>query len=111
MSTNDNRSKYHKLNVEPCDPDFTVHVYTLSGLIKHDPTMDALRDMGQHAYLLQVEHDPVAHHYVTDVLDHYTWPVVTITTGAELIAHWEGYRPDMLALIPTLREQCARAAA
>jgi len=99
------------LNHSECDPDFTVHVYAPRHLIKEDPTCEALRDQHQKFYILYVEEDWIAHHYVTDVLDHYSWPVVTITSGADLVAHWDGYRPDMLALIPQLRAQYAKEAA
>jgi hypothetical protein len=109
MSTRTNLSRYNKLNIDPCDPDFAVHVYVIDG--RMDATAEALRAADQHAYILRADHDPVAHHYVTDVLDCYSWPVVTITSGAELIAHWDGYRPDMLALIPQLRAQYTKAAA
>ena len=109
MNTKSNRYGYHKYNLKPCDPDFTIHVYNVGKAVC--PTVDALRDMGQHAYIFNVEDDPVVHHYVTDVLDHYTWPVVTITNGADLIVHWEGHRPDMLELIPALRSQHTKVAA
>lgn len=103
-------SEYCRLHINPNDPDFTVHVYTVGNVSRTpDPTTAALREADQHAYIFNVEDDPVAHHYVTDVLDHYTWPVVTITAGAELVAHWEGYRPDMIDLIPSLRESCHAA--
>jgi hypothetical protein len=39
----------------------------------------------------------VAHHYATDVLGHYTWPVITITDGADLVDHWEGHQPERIA--------------
>jgi hypothetical protein len=111
MSIGTRHNSYMKLNVKACDPDFSVHVYTLEAAVKEDPTMAALRDIDQHFYILPVEQDPVAHHYVTDVLDCYSWPVVTITSGADLIAHWEGFRADMIALIPILREQIVKDAA
>ena len=109
MSKNDNISRFNRV---PCDPDFAIHVYMVGSIsCNPDQTVDELRESKQHAYIFNVEEDPVAHHYVTDGLDHYTWPVVTITSGAELIAHWEGYRPDMIELIPTLRAQHSKAAA
>lgn len=106
MSTNADYRRYH---IAPCDPDFAVHVYQVGNDVNE--TTEALREMRQHAYLFNVEDDPVAHHFVTDVLDCYSWPVVTITSGADLVAHWEGHRPDMLELIPTLRARYARDAA
>ena len=91
------------LNHSECDPAFTVHVYAPRHLIKEDPTCEALRDQRQKFYILYVEEDAVAHHYVTDELDCYSWPVVTITSGADLITHWEGYRADLIALVPAPR--------
>jgi hypothetical protein len=59
-----------------------------------------LKAFGDHQIrhaLVDVEQDWVSHHYATDVLGHYTWPVITITDGANLIDHWEGHQPDRIA--------------
>lgn len=45
---------------------------------------------------VNIEDDPVAHYYISDVLRYTTYPVTTITRGTELIDHWAGMNPTKL---------------
>lgn len=75
----------------------TVHIsgYPTSG--RNKAILEPFHAAQLRHNIVTVEEDPSAHHYATDVLDHYTWPVVTITRGAELVDHWEGVRPERIA--------------
>jgi hypothetical protein len=54
------------------------------------PARNGINRAGFTYLLCVMEEDPAAHHYVTDVLGHRTWPVVTVTSYGRLLAHWEG---------------------
>ena len=63
---------------------------------KNNPACAAIREYQVRTTWVDVEEDWVSHHYVTDVLDHHVWPVITVTDGPDLLDHWAGHNPAKL---------------
>lgn len=91
------------------DASFEVTVHYTEN--RHDPgrrgqvARELINGAGFTYLLCRVEDDPVAHHYVSKVLGHRGWPVVTVTSYGRLLAHWEGSEPGSYALLPGLWDQ------
>jgi hypothetical protein len=92
------------------EPGFEITVHYINS--RYNRSRAALRPINRAGFtyiLCNVEEDPVAHHFVTDGLGHYSWPVITVTSYGRLLAHWagleEGYFPNRLSQLQGLWEQ------
>jgi hypothetical protein len=76
-------------------PSFEITIHDVSNRLYSSPVKRPINEAGFSYLESAVDEDPVAHHFVTDVLGHYGWPVITVTSYGRLLAHWEGLQTGL----------------
>jgi hypothetical protein len=93
------------------DPAFEITLHDTATSLYASPTKHAINQAGYPITESAMDEDPCAHHYVTDVLGHHAWPVVTITSYGRLVTSLEGWRPELIDGLGELRDMLETRAA
>lgn len=74
-----------------------ITVHTLPHCTQCGLTKKLLRDVHLKYREVDLEEDPSAHHYVTDILGHRQAPITTVTSpDGYLLDHWHGFNPPKI---------------